>query len=110
MTFTDCEAKTDLTDAEIAAIVRASPGQSNGMTGEFPFITIDAQCVLAGDHAEHAGQVGEAFAAESKAWFRWDSDGNRTLAWIDNCPVPDCVLFAGHPGGCQRDFGGDGAL
>ena len=110
MTFTDCEAKTDLTDAEIAAIVRASPGQKNGMAGEFGFITVDAQCVLAGDHAEHLAQVADRGLAPQGAWFRWDPDGNRTLAWIDGCPLPDCVLFAGHPGGCQWDFGGDGAL
>lgn len=100
-----CGALTPLTDAELAGILREA-ADGNGLTCPFLVVAIDAWCVLAGDHTEHADFVAipERGTNTDRVWLRWDSLGRRDLGLLGDCTADDkCVLFAGHDGDCDFD-------
>lgn len=106
--FGGCGAQAPLSDAEIAGVFRDAADE-NGLVGPVELLVIDGRCVIAGDHAEHADDLAIAGGRDDKLWLRWDSSGRRVLEWVACCPEDgECVLFAGHAGKCQWDFGEDG--
>jgi hypothetical protein len=105
-----CGALTPLTDAELAGILRAA-ADDKGLTCPFVMIAIDAWCVLAGDHEEHADYVAIPGGGTStdRVWLRWDSADRRTLELLGDCAADGkCVLFAGHGGDCDFDSDEEG--
>ena len=99
-----------MTDAEIAAIVRAAVGVLGGSRYDPPLeeLSLSAICGLSSGHpGRHASA--QAFTTEAdcrSAWLRWDAT-SREIEWHKylNCPWPDpdgrdnpCMLFAQHPG------------
>lgn len=103
--FGSCDARTPLSDAEIAGIFRATADE-NGLVGRVELLVIDGRCVVAGDHAEHADDLAVAENGTDRAWLRWDDSGRRVLEWLPGCLAhSECVLFAGHAAKCQWEFG-----
>ena len=102
-----CGAQTELTDEEIAAIVRHVHAGVLGWAEPFSSLRITATCRLSPGHPhQHASQQAHTRHGQL-AWLRWDSQA-RGFEWHDlfDCPEwpigdargPLCALFAGHPG------------
>ena len=93
-----CYRETELTDAEIAAIVRSAA--VNGMAGPFGMIDSTADCILAAGHqGDCLAWVAYLAGKPGSAWLRW-SDGGRRVDWLADCLAEDCSLYQGHPGEC----------
>jgi hypothetical protein len=100
-----CDARTPLSDEEIAGIFRAAADE-NGLVGPVELLVIDGRCVVAGDHEEHADDLAVDKRRTERLWLRWDPGGQRVLEWLAGCLTHgECVLFAGHAGKCQWEFG-----
>jgi hypothetical protein len=106
VSFEKCGITTDLTDTEIAAIIRqlAGPG---GVAENIQTIAVDATCMLSSRHAGPcAGYVADAVddlgdpASTATAWLRWSGD-ERVIDWLVGCVSQSCFLFRGHAGGCN---------
>lgn len=113
MTYTYCAEATDLTDTEIAAIVRHFSCCQVGEVddGTFHMLMTRAGCDLGKGHAgPHAGfqASGAPMRRESRhqgdedcAWLMWGGVV-REIAWLMECPVKlgghGCMLFDGHEG------------
>ena len=106
-----CGAQTELTDEEIAGIVRWTVSAG----WERPFYCLDttAACRLSPGHPHQHGAL-QAVTRDTEtrpvklAWLRWDTS-SREIQWHDlhECAewpaspdddAPTCTLFAGHPG------------
>lgn len=98
-----CEAATELTDADIATIVR-SVAASSDVAQDIGAVALFADCRLSREHAgAHACWVARArdgFGDEATAWLRWTGDAH-TIDWLVDCTGPDCPLFRGHAGECN---------
>jgi hypothetical protein len=103
VTFTACEAKTSLTDSEIAATVRSVAGAA-GVTDRIELMVLLAACKLGKDHGgpcaswvaishDHSGDP-------ATAWLRW-SEKTRAIDWLAYCITGNCLLFRGHAGRCR---------
>lgn len=103
--FGSCDIRTDLSDAEIARIFR-DQADENGMVKPVELLAIDAMCVIAGEHAEHADYLAAAKGRTDRLWLRWDGSGRRVFEWLPGCAVHgECVLFDGHAWKCQWELG-----
>ena len=102
-----CGAPTELTDTEIAAIVRRTVTDSLGWARPFSYLQITATCLLSPGHP-HQNASRQAITRPGQiAWLRWDNQA-RAIEWHGafDCPEwpigdargPLCALFAGHPG------------
>ncbi len=109
-----CAVTTELTDAEIGAIVRWTVGFGR----DIPFYCLEtsAACRLSPGHPRrHAALQAATRGTETRpvklAWLHWD-DTSREIQWHDlrECPewptasqdldddTPACQQFDGHPG------------
>lgn len=95
-----CGMTTELTDAELAAIVRGAM-DGDGITGRFEAISADAQCRLAEHHGGDCASWQASLINEpGAAWFRWGD--SRRVDWLADCVTGGCVLYRGHPGRCDE--------
>ena len=102
-----CAAATELTDEEIAGIVRHVHAGILGWAEPFSYLQVTAACLLSPGHpGQHASRQAITRTG-TLAWLRWDNQA-RAIEWHSpfNCPEwpiedargPLCGLFAGHPG------------
>lgn len=97
--FPGCDMTTDLTDAEIAQIVRGAAA-IDGVTPQFEAIAVTAECRLANRHeGDCASWQASLIDLSGTAWLRWGEA--RRIDWIADCKG-SCVLFFGHPGVCNH--------
>jgi hypothetical protein len=104
MRFTACGIETDLTDTEIAAIIRQLAGTS-GYAENIQAIATSARCALSDRHgepcADYVADVGDDNGGTVSAWLRWSGD-DRRIDWLVVCASPACDLFRGHGGDCKQ--------
>jgi hypothetical protein len=102
-TFTGCYLHAEMTDAEIAEIIRSVA--VNGNAGPFEFVDSTADCVLpAGHYGDHAGWVAALQGKPGSAWLRWATDGGGRVDWLADCAKGDCGLYRGHLGECMPEL------
>lgn len=100
MTSFACGSEAELTDAEIAAVVRG--GAVCGVAGPISIIAMSTDCALADRHLDDcAGFIAELEDKPGRAWLRW-GDGRR-VDWLADCGDGGCGLYRGHPGECNPD-------
>ena len=114
MTYTYCGETTDLTDAEIVAIIRhlRCCGTGEVLEGAIDMLRLQAGCDLIKGHSgPHAGfqlsghsRSGSTplLGPEVSGWLMWGGVV-REIAWPAECPVKDadglgCLLFDEHEG------------
>lgn len=101
MTSFVCDQKTELSDSEIAEIIRGVA--VNGVAGPFNLVDTAVDCALADRHiGDCAGLVGILDGKSGQAWLRW-GDGRR-VDWLADCAKGNCELYRGHPGECNPDI------
>jgi hypothetical protein len=98
-----CDMTTELTDAEVGAIVRAAAGL-DGVARRFEAIAVTAECRLEERHeSDCASWQADLTEEDGTAWFRWGNE--RRIDWLAECVTEGCPLYRGHPGGCTVDGG-----
>lgn len=98
-----CDMTTELTDAEIAAIVRGAAGQ-DGVATRLEAIAVTAECRLENRHeGDCASWQADLTDKDGTAWLRW-GDGRR-VDWLAECVTDGCPLYRGHPGPCEAEHG-----
>lgn len=96
-----CGQEADLTDAEIALIVRTAA--VHGMTSAFNAIDTHADCRLEESHEGDCASYQATLTGKTgAAWLRWGN--GRRIDWLADCGGEgDCILYRGHPGQCDQD-------
>lgn len=123
MTYTYCAETTELTDAEVVAIIRHYLCCDEGLEleeGALNMLDLKAGCDLAAGHSgPHAGfqahgpsrRENREPREEDCAWLFWGG-AVREIGWPAECPDKDehdlnCMLFDGHEG-AHLHYGGKG--
>lgn len=103
-----CGAITELTDTEIAAIVRQAAGRGGPVPTHFDLIHVTAECGLSPGHPHrHTGEQAILHGLPGTvgglaAWLQWDNS-TRDIEWHEWLASPDgneepCTLPPGPPG------------